>query len=375
MLNPYLPIYFGNIGFSNIQIGLLMSVGPLVSLLANPFWGFWSDRMRNTRFIISVLLIGNILTSQIFFQMHWFYSVFVFMLLFYFFQTALNPLSNSLILHLIENTEQHFGTFRLWGSIGFALMAIASSPIIGRVGVGNLGWIYGGFVVITLLISLRLPRQSAKSGAKKASLQGLSVLLRSGVFLTFLILSILMSIPNRMNATFVSVYVMKLGGSEVLVGWSWFFAAITEVPVFMLLDRFLKKNTRTMFGLLALISLLFVLRWLLMIAAASPQQIIMIQLMQGVTFGMAFYTGTQLCDALVPERFRSTGLAIYSLAWMGLGGIIGGLLGGWLYDELGPKAMYTGSLILSFCGFIGFFALWQYERRREPKKAISPGAV
>ncbi|WP_212977769.1 hypothetical protein [Paenibacillus azoreducens] len=67
-----------------------------------------------------------------------------------------------------------------------------------------------------------------------------------------------------------------MGGSDTVVGWSAFATAILEVPVFLLLDRYLKKNSRTMLTWLTVICLLFSARWLLMSVAVSAIQVIFI---------------------------------------------------------------------------------------------------
>ncbi len=359
LLAPFLPLYFQNVGFNSVQIGLLMSVGPIVSIVANPFWGYWSDRLQNARLIIIIMLAGNMVLSQVYFRMHEFYAVFVMMLLFYFFQTALNPISNSLILRTIENTGHQFGTFRLWGSIGFAVMVLISSPFIDWMGIDKLGYLYGLFLLVTIVLSVRLPHEGKKSGGTRFSVKELSAIVVNPYFAAFLLLSVLISIPNRMNSTFISIVVDRLGGSEVYVGWSWFFAAILEVPVFMLLDRYLKKTPGAMFALMAAVGALYALRWGLMCVAAAPYHVMLIQLLHSVTFGLSFYTGTQICDYLVPDKYRTSGQAVYGLMWMGVAGILAGIVGGYMFDVTGPKMMYGASAVMSLAGMAGFLLLWR----------------
>ncbi|MBD2848509.1 MFS transporter [Paenibacillus sp. IB182496] len=363
LLNPFLPLYFQNIGFSNIQIGLLMTIGPIVSLLANPFWGYWSDRSQNTRLILLIMLSGNFVASQLYFQMGTFATVLSFMLLFFFFQTSLNPLTNSLILQAIRGTSYSFGTYRLWGSLGFAVMVLAASPLIAWAGVENLGYLYGFFVLVALMIGVRLPKAKRSGPSRRISGKGMLQLALQPTFAVFLVLSALLSIPNYMNMSFISVYITDLGGSEVSVGWSWFLAAIIEVPIFVMLDRYLRTTARTMFGLMVLVSGLFVLRWLLMALSTEPIHIILIQLLHSVTFGVTFYTSTQLCNYLVPEQYRTSGQAIYGLVWMGGGGIVGGLLGGWLFETHGPSMLYLSGVFMSIAGMAGFGGLWLRYRR------------
>lgn len=375
LLMPFLPLYFQNEGFNHVQIGLLVSMGPMISLIANPFWGYWSDRLQNIKLVLIIMLIGNIIVSQIYFQMHEFSFVLLFMLLFYFFQTALNPISNSLILTAIEKTKYHFGTFRLWGSLGFAFIVLVASPFIQWVGVGNLGYLYGSFVLITIFLCFRLPNQRKRSAKNKASFKEMSHVFTNKLFVMFLMLSALMSIPNFMNAAFISVYINQLGGSEVYVGWSWFLAAGSEVPIFLLLDRYLKITSRSLFGLMVIASGFYVLRWFLMGIATSPYHIVFIQILHCVSFALGFYLSTQICNLLIPERFRTSGQAMYGLTWMGVGGMIGGLFGGWIFDLKGPEVMYLTGVFMSVVGLFGFMGIWLYFRRKEEQQTQETGAV
>ena len=362
LLGPFLPLYFDYAGFERIEIGILMSVGPMISVLANPFWGYWSDRLQNPRRVVIIMLAGNLALSQTYYHTAYFPLVLFLLMLFYFFQTALSPLSNSLTLQAIENTDQHFGTYRLWGSLGFALMILVTSPFIEWLGIQHLGLLYASFVLVTLLLAFGLPNPANRERKPNQTLRQMKELLGNRLFGAFLLLSVLISVPNSINSNFIGMHISDLGGSEVYVGWSWFLAAILEVPIFLLLDRFLKTTARAMFGLMTAVGLLFMLRWFLMSVSAAPWQIVLIQLLHGFTFGIMYYTGTQICNILVPPAVRASGMAIYGLCWAGVSGIISGTLGGWLFDQFGATVMYLVCLTMAAAGTLGFFAIWRYFR-------------
>ena len=153
-------LYFQAVGFSTVVSGMLMAGGPFVSIFANPFWGYWSDRLQNIRRILIIMLIGNLIVIQFVFQLNSLTLVFIAMVFFFTFQTPLFSQSNSLILNAIEGTPFKFGAFRLWGSLGWALMAVAAGPLIGLIGITNLGIIYSLLLLLTLAISIKLPRTS-----------------------------------------------------------------------------------------------------------------------------------------------------------------------------------------------------------------------
>jgi len=374
VLISFIPLYFQEVGFTTVAIGMLMAGGPFVSIFANPFWGYWSDRLQNIKKILLIMLIGNLIIIQIVFQLNSLPLVFIAMLLFFNFQTPLFSQSNSLILNTIEGTPYKFGTFRLWGSLGWAIMAVGAGPLINVIGIKNLWLVYSFMLILTILFGLKLP-QGKVEGSKKLVKGGYAkALFGNKYFLVFVILGVLISVPNSINLTFISLYIKQLGGSVVMIGWSAFLTAIFEVPVFLLFDRYLKRNTSTMIGCLVVISGLFVIRWFLMSIATDPMQVLFLQMLHSVTFGGYFYIGTTLTAKLVPVELRASGQAIYGLTWGGISGIIAGMVGGWMFQELGPNTMYQITMFISLFGVFGFAALWLSVSKAAKQKVSLEGS-
>jgi len=360
--STFFVVYLQSIGMSTLEIGALMAGGPIVSIIANPLWGYLSDRFRNVRLILIVMLIGSMLVMQIVFLYQSYTMIYACMLFFFFFQMPLFSQSNSLILNSIEGTNHKFGAFRLFGSLGWAFIALVAGPVIGQIGIDRLWIIYSVMMLISLGFAFTLPKGEAKGAAPAGKVNYRSMFVNRS-FLLFLIIGLVISIPNSMNTTFIPLYIKELGGEASLIGWSAFWSSIFEIPVFLLLDRYLKKNTKTMVLCLVVISILFALRWFLMSNADSAQQIIYIQVLHCITFGGYYYIGTQLAVLLVPAEFRASGQAIYALTWGGLSGIVAGFLGGWVFEHTGPQAMYQLCSVMAVLGIVGFFLLFARLRR------------
>lgn len=60
----FLGLYLQEIGMTKLEIGSLMAIGPFVSLFANPFWGFWSDKSRNIRIVLMIMMAGTFVLAQ-----------------------------------------------------------------------------------------------------------------------------------------------------------------------------------------------------------------------------------------------------------------------------------------------------------------------
>ncbi|MNW26013.1 putative 3-phenylpropionic acid transporter [compost metagenome] len=373
IFSSFLPLYFQDIGMSKLEIGTLMAIGPFVSVFANPFWGYACDRSQNIRRILLIMIGGTLLFLQAIFYVHTYTLIYSAMILFFFFQSPLFTQTNSMILGYIDGTNRKFGSFRIWGSLGWALIALLSGPIIDRFGASSISTIFTVLLIASVAALLLLPPLRASSDAPNVNIRGFGKILMNGYFMTFILLGILVSIPNAINSAFVSLYITELGGSVGSVGAAVFSSSILEVVVFLLFDRLLGRKMTTMIGCLTLVSLLFALRWWLMSAATDPMHIILIQAMHCITFGGYFYVGTQLTLLFVPREFRSSGQALYTLTWAGISGIIAGLAGGWLFQNFGGEIMYKVGVTLALLGATGFGIMWYMLRKhgyRPPQEEV-----
>lgn len=359
----FLQLYLQEIGMTKLEIGSLMAIGPFVSLFANPFWGFWSDKSRNIRIVLMMMMGGTFVLAQGVFYAPSYAWIYVAMIFFYFFQSPLFAQTNSLILGYIDGTGQKFGSFRLWGSLGWALTAVAAGPVIDRFGVSSVSIIFACMIAVAFIFSVLLPRQPIASDTPIVTIRRFGKVMFNPYFMIFIGLGVLVSVPNAMNSTFMSLYIVEMGGDKQMVGWAIFTSSILEVGVFLLLDRLLKRKMSILLGSLILISLLFALRWQLMALANNPMEVVFIQLMHSVTFGGYFYVGTQLTMLFIPRPYRSSGQAVYTMAWGGLSGVIAGLFGGWLFQSFGAEVMYSIGVFFSLIGAAGFAIMWLWNRR------------
>lgn len=363
LFTSFFQLYLQDVGMNKLEIGALMSLGPFVSIFANPFWGIWTDRYQNIRRIVLLMLTGTLVLSQLAFQANTYEMVYVSMILFYFFQTPLFAQSNTMILSYIEGTNRRFGSFRLWGSLGWALSAITAGLIIQYMGISVLSYLFAALIGASILALVALPKLNHSIGIAPLPFRGFGKLFHNPFFLCFIFFGILVSIPNTMNNTFMSLYIIDMGGSKGMVGFAVFLSSILEIVVFVLCDRFLKRKISILIGWLALVSALFALRWWLMAGATAPIEVAFIQILHSITFGGYFYVGTQLTMLLVPRPYRSAGQALYTLTWSGLSGIIGGILGGFLFQYLGAQNMYLFGVFLALIGSLGFAFMWLFVNR------------
>lgn len=372
IFTSFFQLYLQDAGMNKFEIGSLMALGPLVSLFANPFWMKWSDRLHNTRRILLIMMKGTLLLLQLVFHAGTYGMVYLAMILFFFFQSPLFAQSNTLILGYTASQPKRFGAFRNWGSIGWAVVAVTAGMLIDRIGISRLSFLVTGILLLAIGTVLLLPPLKAASETPPIRLRGLAQFVINRYFVAFILLGIVVSVPNVMNNTFMSLYITELGGSKTMVGFAVFLSSFLEVAVLILFHRFLKRSLPTLIGCLGLVSVLFCIRWLMMAGASHPLEVAFIQIMHCITFGGYFYVGIQVVSQLVPPAYRASAQSLFTLTWSGISGVIGSLAGGWLYQNFGGATMYNMGFMMALVGAVGFGMMWYWLRSQghHPKTDI-----
>ncbi|MBM6997795.1 MFS transporter [Paenibacillus sp. DXFW5] len=358
----FFQLYLQDIGMDKLEIGSLMAIGPLISLLAHPFWRYLGDQRQNPRAVLLTMMLGLLIMGHLMFKVNTFTMLYLTMILLYFFLSPLLSQSNTLILGYTAGTENQFGIYRIWGSLGWTFIALAAGPIIDSIGHHGISLLFSVTLMLAIGATLLLPSIRQTSQTPWLSGQEIRRALQNKYLLAFVVFSMLVAIPNAMNSIFMPLFMTDLGGSKLAVGGAVFLSTVFELLAFILLDRFLKRKLSYLLACITIVSLLFAVRWDLMSEATHPIQILLIQLLHSVTFGGFFYVGTKLITLLLPRPLRSAGQAVYAFAASGLAGVIAGFWGGWLFQNFGSVVMYRSGVALTLIGALGFAAIWYQVR-------------
>ncbi|CAG7625250.1 hypothetical protein PAESOLCIP111_02707 [Paenibacillus solanacearum] len=350
----YFPLYFQYKGFSTLQIGLLYSVGPMIGIVSNLFWGLTSDKYRTVKKIMILILIGQLIVAFLVFQTVTFWLLMVLMAIFFFFQSPMSSLNDSMTLLSISGTKKSYASFRVWGSIGFALGALVFGMVLKGFGTGLVPALSLTTIAVSLLLSLLLT-DARDPTYKKPDFAGLVPIVTSKPFLAFLLTIFTAALATRMNDGFLALFLQRLGADQTIVGYSWMASALSEIPIFIFLSKHGHKYKEL--PLLAICSFVYALRFLLMSLVDNPLWVIAIQTMHSLSFGIFLFTAIRYIQRIVPDQFRASGQALYAVIWSGLAGLVSGTLGGWIFNHWSPHAMYAAGSALSALAMIGFLLL------------------
>ncbi|MBP1931283.1 MFS transporter [Ammoniphilus resinae] len=356
---PFIPLYFQDKGLSPTEIGLVLTAGPFISIFAQPLWGYVSDRRQTVKKVLLLIMVLALLASIGIFSADSFYPIWFFMLLFMFFMTPIQPLSDSLIIAYAQKRGLNYGSIRLWGSVGFSLTALALGMALGNCGIGYLGLIYAVLLTLTIMTSLGLEDSSNRQA--KISRRELSRLFGNTSLLWFLFLTLIVSIPARINESMFSIFMNSLGATKMEIGAASLVSAMSEVPVFLCMSLIFRRFSELSMFVLA--ALLYTCRWLLFSIVDHPTTLIFLQMSQSLTFTLFFAASLRYVTRIVPQELQSTGTAVLTATFLGLAGIIGNSLGGYLIDQFGPRFTYQLNASITFIGTV--LALFTYMHLRK----------
>ncbi|MFC0469873.1 MFS transporter [Halalkalibacter kiskunsagensis] len=351
IVGTYLPVYFRDNGLSSVEIGWLLGVASLASVIAQPFWAYMSDKYKSIKRILVLCLVFVIGTSVILFHVESLATIAIMMFIFYCFFSPINPLGESLAQKTATEKKISFGKIRVWGSLGFAITALISGYVLAFFGIENILYPFLLVILITFLLAIKLTDINLTD--KKATLFTALKIGREPKFLWFLVLALLITIPHRTNDHYLGIYIVELGGSESLIGWAIFIGVITESFVFVLGWLWFRRFHELTFIIIG--GSLYSIRWICMTFVLSPESVLFLQFFHGASFGVFYLSAFQYVTKILPKDLLATGHVFFLTVVFGVGGMIGSLGGGLIIEYYGISNMYWWIGILATIGTVSFF--------------------
>jgi PPP family 3-phenylpropionic acid transporter len=346
-LLPFIVLYYEFHGLTGSQIGILTGLSPLITLVAAPLWGGVADATRQHKRLLLVSIGSAILAAGILSTTTSFAGLLLVLTAFAIVFAPILPLVDSALVELLQERKDAYGRQRFWGTVGWGLAAPLTGVLIERSGLHWLFWVYFVFMVGALLASWRLPVQDVAIGSQ--FWQGMRSLLVDVRWFLFLGIAFIAGMGLSVVTNYLFLYMNAMGASQSLMGLSLTVATLSEMPVFYFSDRLLNRWGAR--GLLAFSISVYVLRVLAYSVVYSPYLVLLLQLLHGPVFAAMWVAGVSYASQIAPRGLSATAQSLFSSAMMGMGGATGALVGGVLYENLGPWMMFR------WVGFVVIFSL------------------
>lgn len=366
--NTFLPVYLNDIGFSNTMIGTLLAIGPLMILIAQPFWGTAGDRTGSVNRILRWILGGTALVVALYPLTQNYYVIMAMVCTFAFFNSPMFAMQDVLTLQAIEKTNIRYGTVRLGSTIGFAVMSILAG-LVARWDLRALFPLAGLLGLLAFLTTYRLPtvvgHQSRDNRVSPLKLLKNRELVILTVFCFFTMLSF------GYYGSFFSIYFFELGGNSGQLGIFWFISAIVEVPFLLLADRIIKKLG--IHKTLLLAGVVMGVRWLLLFFVQGVAGAMLTSVLHSYSFIVVVYTMATYINKKVPLQLKSSGQNLYGLFGMGIPRILASFLGGMANDWIGIRPVFLICALINLLGIV-VLGLMVVQQRRNAQMAVVNGS-
>ena len=353
-------------GFTNTEVGMVMSGANLLTVLFSPGLADFADRSRKVTLTQLISLFGFLtgLMCIILMILHGHSAaLFLCYVLAIVFDLLLQPLVNTLVFQIQGyGIQLNFGLCRAAGSLLYAVMTAVLGVVIEKAGIRS---IPGAtiFSLVLLFVSIFLLKrhlgcQKTTVHAEKAEEERITLVDFVKNNKAFLVLNIgimIMYYYNYIIGSFMLQVIKPLGGTVTDMGNLFALGAAMEIPAMVSFDWLRKKLSSAHALQVSMAG--FTIKALLVLMAGNVTLVYVSQALSFVAFGLFYpaivqYTG---------ERMRAgeavKGQSMFTVM-MTASGIIANLSGGMILDAFGPHLLVlicfvfcvTGSAIVIFMG-------------------------
>jgi PPP family 3-phenylpropionic acid transporter len=370
---PFYPVWLDWRGLGASEIAIITAAPLVVRVVVTPALAFAADRFGDHRRFLIGLAWAGLLMVLVLTQLSTFWPLLFGTVLFSLAMATIMPLTETLAMTGVKAAGLDYGRMRLWGSLSFILASIGGGWLLEPLGAGAAIWLVAGGVVLTVAAAhalqrpIGLGRLKAATGPPRLKLADALGLLRSRVFLLFLLTTGLVQGSHGMFYTFGVLHWQAQGLDTAWSGMLWGVAIVCEVVLFAYSAAVLRR-----IGPVQLIMLgcgAAVVRWLLMGFDPPLALLVLLQISHSLTYTASHIGAIHFMSRVVPDQQAGTAQALYAsvTGGIGLGGAM--LIAGPLYASYGGRA-YWAMAIIAAAALASSLAL---RRMAQPHSAGSGG--
>ena len=352
LFSPYLSLWLNGRGFSPAEIGVLISPMQWARVVGPPAWGWMADHIHGRNGVarlIQAAALAALISSFMLLTELSFWPLFVVFCVMSFFLSGQVPIAESLAMHAGGGSLKRYGQMRVWGSIGFIAAVMLAGPWFDRVGIA---WLPASLIAVLgvlVLVTLLLPHREVHDLAPQPAL--MKDIMRNARVKYFLLASFLMLVAHAPIYTLFSIWLHQQGFSSTQIGLLRALGVVAEILMFQfqhrLFDRFsVGQCWVASYGVTAIRFLMIAF------SGGALWVIIAAQLLHAVTFGVHHSASMSLIRQWFPPQAQARGQAFYTMASYGLGGSLGGIAAGWLWEAVSPEFTFIVSASAAAIGVV-----------------------
>ncbi len=367
VIYPFITVMLQARGFDPAAIGLIAAVSAVGFTIVVPIWGHLADVTLGRVRALQVAAIGGAVV-MVGFGAPWPPVVLgLIVVVFTIFEAAFAPLADALAVSMVIDRAKQYGPLRLLTSLSFGIVVIFAGFLYDRVGYGPAPFLWAAGAVFMAALLFLIPNPPRASRVRTHGERGGSMRLAiaSAPRLPGVLLAVgLVYVDVLAGVTFLSLRIVDLGGQPSDVGLSSGVAALMEVPGLLVAGVIAARvGQRGLFILSALLYAVCTFSWAFI---DDPTLIIATRLVTGFAFAGLWYACVLTIGVLLPSRLQGTGQALFQTMAFGISAVIANVIGGLIYDSLGPGFVFS---LGSVAAVLAAIVAWRSLPRRGEKQA------
>jgi MFS transporter, PPP family, 3-phenylpropionic acid transporter len=352
---PYWSPYLEARGFSGTQIGIAYALAGLSRTIMPFLWGWLGDRSGRRMQLVRQTSVASLLLFLLIPFVDGIWPITLAMLAYNLFWQALLSQFEAVSLAHLQNTGGDYSRVRLWGSVGFVVAVLSLGPLLDLLGILPLPWLVGVLFAGMVAASYLVPETVMPPHEAEMPLARLGSVLRRPEVIALLLACLCSQMSFAPYYNFFTLFLERHGHGRGLAGVLWAIAVVAEIVLFVYMSRLIAKVGARQLLLAALAATAG--RWLATVwLVDSMAAMVLVQLSHALTFGAYHACAMHYVFRLFPARLQGRGQAIYNACAYGIGGSIGSLGAGAVWDHLRPEATF---LIAALIALIGTWLVWK----------------
>ncbi|MEA3370594.1 MAG: MFS transporter [Campylobacterota bacterium] len=344
----FMPKVLAMSGYSASEIGIIFAAGPLVRFIL-PF-AFTRGLKLNAASFNIALVIMLLSALSFYFSLDSFYRLLL--------SNIGLGIGMSLILPYIELIslghigKERYGKVRLFGSVGFVLVALVLVKVLSEASVALDFLLVLSF--LTAVFGYVIVKNAYETQqAEKKETQDINLLADWKLWLGLTLMQV--SFGSFYN--FFTIYETDNGVSLDMTIYLWSFGVLVEIVMLYFQGRLLRGN---LLLILQFTTFITAFRWFLVFA--FPQNLGILFFAQSLhALSFALFHSAAISYLFVLYQHKSLAQQFFSGITYGLGGFSGALLAGYIY-ELYPQYLFLSSAFIAFGAFV-FIYLWSQKSK------------
>jgi MFS transporter, PPP family, 3-phenylpropionic acid transporter len=325
---------------SGTEIGTIMSIGPIVMILSQPLWGIISDYTKQPKKVLTITVLFTGVSGLGFMISNQYIWIFVVATLLAFFQSAIVPISDSLVTSYVYKHNKSYGSIRSWGAVGYSLSVLAVGKISEMYGSIYIFICFAIALVIASIYATKVP-EDEESNIHSSITSGLKELIKIPHYLLFLLITFFVFGPIYANNFYFGLFFESIGGTVAGIGVAFLLMAGSEVPFMKIADRMINR-----FGIVNILlsaAIISSFRWFLYFTDPSQMVVFITSILQGFSIGLFIPAALQYVKSISPSNVQITAVSFYSAAGNGLGSWFCTIIGGVIIDQF--------NIFITYCFF------------------------